>query len=173
MKKSVLAALFMFFVISNLQAEVRLENQSQQSCLRRQNRLRTISRLNDHGFEVLKIHRVEATAYAIGDGYTPGVTTRSGRPAKKGSIAVDPKLIALNTELYVPGYGWGRASDTGGAIKGHRIDIFLTSKKMASDYGRQELDVYIIQPKPIPPFALGSVLMDYLNSVLRPIIQRS
>ena len=144
-------------------------SENQRLYMRRQNRLRTISRLENRGFIVLEIHRVEATAYAIGDGHTPGKTTRSGRPAKKGSIAVDQRVIPLDSELYVPNYGWGKASDTGGAIKGNRIDVFLTSSKQASDYGRQKLDVYVIMPRS----ALFNVLMKYLDIILRPVAQVS
>ena len=40
-------------------------------------------------------------------------------------IAVDPSVIPLGTKVYVEGYGYAVAADTGGAIKGHKIDVFF------------------------------------------------
>ncbi|MFQ5886173.1 MAG: ubiquitin-like domain-containing protein, partial [Anaerolineae bacterium] len=49
--------------------------------------------------------------------------TYLGWKATKGVIAVDPTVINLGTKMYVPGYGFGTAADTGGAIKGRHIDL--------------------------------------------------
>ena len=53
--------------------------------------------------------------------------TRSGGYVHPGSIAVDPRLIPLGSRLFVPGYGWGRAEDTGSAVLGHHIDVWMAS----------------------------------------------
>jgi 3D (Asp-Asp-Asp) domain-containing protein len=59
-------------------------------------------------------------------------------------ISVDPKVIKLNTKVYVPGYGYAIAGDTGGAIKGNKIDIFMSSKKDALNWGRKTVKIQIL-----------------------------
>jgi 3D (Asp-Asp-Asp) domain-containing protein len=58
--------------------------------------------------------------------------TRLGIMAGYGVVAVDPRFIPLGTRLYVEGYGYAVAADTGGAIKGNRIDLAVNSKHDAS-----------------------------------------
>ena len=69
-----------------------------------------------------------ATAYWVGDPQVPGTITFSGYKVRRGLVAVDPKVIPLGTRLYVPGYGYAYAADTGSAIKGKRIDLFVQKK---------------------------------------------
>lgn len=61
---------------------------------------------------------------ASGTALTPNVT-----------IAVDPKVIPLGTKVYIEGIGWRIAQDTGGAIKGNRIDLLVSSHAQAMDEG--------------------------------------
>src|SRR3990172_2419914 len=68
--------------------------------------------------------------------------TASGTEARLGVIAVDPVVIPLGSDVYVVGLGWYRAEDTGGKIKGKRIDIFLGDFEMAKAFGRKEVVVY-------------------------------
>ncbi|TCP54637.1 3D (Asp-Asp-Asp) domain-containing protein [Tumebacillus sp. BK434] len=81
----------------------------------------------------------EATAY-----------TYSGNPAytgimpRVGMVAVDPAQIALGSHLYIPGYGYGIAGDTGGAIKNLRVDLFHPDYYSATLFGRKAMDVYIL-----------------------------
>lgn len=65
---------------------------------------------------------VFATSY---DGNCSGCRglTRSGTAVRRGVCATDPRLIPLGTNFYVPGYGLCRAEDTGGAVKGRRVDL--------------------------------------------------
>lgn len=70
--------------------------------------------------------------------------TATGMQAKPGIVAVDPKVIPLGTWLYIEGYGEALAADTGGSIKGNRIDLFYDSKKAVDRYGRKTLKVYIL-----------------------------
>ncbi|MHB1628398.1 MAG: 3D domain-containing protein [Bacilli bacterium] len=83
---------------------------------------------------------VVATAYS-----NPGGFTATGAPAGFGDIAVDPSIIPLGTKLYIPGYGYGVANDTGGAIQGYRIDLCYNSVSQAIDFGRQVVKVYILK----------------------------
>lgn len=77
---------------------------------------------------------VVATGYTPGD---PGCTgiTYTGTKASRGTIAVDPKVIPFGTKLYIPGYGYGVAADTGGAIKGNKIDLCYESRTEALNWG--------------------------------------
>ena len=58
--------------------------------------------------------------------------TRSGLQGGYGVVAVDPRFIPLGTRLYIEGYGYAVAADTGGAIKGSRIDLGIDSRHDAS-----------------------------------------
>ncbi len=70
--------------------------------------------------------------------------TASGRTAKRGVVAVDPKVIPLGTKLYIPGYGYAVAGDTGGAIKGNKIDLFMDTTKECLNFGRRNVTVYVL-----------------------------
>jgi cystine transport system substrate-binding protein len=69
---------------------------------------------------------VVATAYTIRG------TTATGIPTGPGVVAVDPSVIPLGTRMTIPGYGEGVAADTGGAIKGLRIDLWVPSAAAAA-----------------------------------------
>ena len=76
--------------------------------------------------------------------------TASGMKAQRGVIAVDPSVIPLGTKLYIestdsyPDYGYAIAGDTGGAIKGNRVDLFMDSRSEALGFGRRQVKVYIL-----------------------------
>ncbi len=71
--------------------------------------------------------------------------TATGLKARYGVVAVDPRFIPLGTRLYVDGYGYAIAADTGGAIKGNRIDLCVDSKHQACGIANfKPLHVYII-----------------------------
>lgn len=59
-------------------------------------------------------------------------------------IAVDPSVIPLGTKVWVEGYGHAIAGDTGGAIKGNKIDVFLPSKEQAYRFGRKKVKIRIL-----------------------------
>lgn len=86
-----------------------------------------------------------ATAYTAGCAGCGGGMTASGRPAGHGVVAVDPRVIPLGTRLYIPGYGRAVAGDTGGAIRGHRIDLGFDSSAAAYQFGRRAVTVYLIK----------------------------
>ena len=87
-----------------------------------------------------------ATAYFSGGGGLSGNgITAIGFRAKKGIVAVDPRVIPLGTKLYIPGYGEALAADTGGWIKGNRIDLAFESLEECYRFGRRRLKVYLVQ----------------------------
>ncbi|PEE02590.1 3D domain-containing protein, partial [Bacillus pseudomycoides] len=59
-------------------------------------------------------------------------------------IAVDSSVIPLRSKVYVEGYGSAEARDTGSAIKGNKIDVFMPSKQQASDWGIQTVKIYVL-----------------------------
>lgn len=73
--------------------------------------------------------------------------TASGTKAHPGTIAADTSLYPFGTVMYVPGYGYGRVEDRGGAIKGEHIDLFFKKHKQALSWGRQEKRVRIWLPR--------------------------
>lgn len=81
---------------------------------------------------------------ATGYSYT-GNNTASGIPPSSGVAAVDPAVIPLGTRLYVEGYGKAIALDTGGAIKGNRIDLFYESENEALAWGKRNTKVYVLE----------------------------
>lgn len=90
-----------------------------------------------------RLHNMVATAYASGGGV--GTRTSTGRPVQKGVVAVDPRVIPLNSQVYVPGYGHAVAGDVGGAIKGMRIDLAFGSRREAITFGRRKVKVYVLE----------------------------
>jgi 3D (Asp-Asp-Asp) domain-containing protein/peptidoglycan hydrolase CwlO-like protein len=61
-------------------------------------------------------------------------TTATGIPAGPGVVAVDPSVIPLGTRMTIPGYGEGVAADTGGAITGNRIDVWVATAAEAAQW---------------------------------------
>ena len=90
---------------------------------------------------------VSATAYTANcngcSGTTAtGVNLKANPDAKV--IAVDPNVIPLGSKVYVEGYGYATASDTGGAIKGNKIDVFIPSHNEAMQWGRKTVEVQVL-----------------------------
>lgn len=76
-------------------------------------------------------------------GYT---TTATGLPIGYGAAAVDPRVVPLGTKMYIEGYGYAFACDTGGAIKGHRIDLAYDSYGVANSKGHKTVRAWILAP---------------------------
>lgn len=97
-----------------------------------------------------------ATAYSSdpkeNGGY--GAVDYFGSPLKVGTVAVDPAVIPLGTKLYIEGYDFqglpvggmlAEATDTGNAIKGNRIDIFVPgTPQELKKFGFQQVKVYLL-----------------------------
>jgi uncharacterized protein YabE (DUF348 family) len=69
-----------------------------------------------------------------------------GWEMKKGIVAVDPRVVNLRSQVYVPAYGPGVAGDTGGMIKGRHIDLGYDEDNLIPWY--KWVDVYVLTPKP-------------------------
>lgn len=102
-------------------------------------------------YEYTAVIDVTATAYhRVEDG---GEITASGTVTQYGTIAVDPRVIPLGSRLYVVSdggdqswsYGPGLAEDTGGLIKGAKIDLFFMTGDEANDFGIRPAKVYILK----------------------------
>lgn len=76
--------------------------------------------------------------------YTGGGTTAMGTQARVGEIAVDPSVIPLGTEVYVEGYGFARAEDTGGNIKGNTVDVYKNTESECLNWGVRNVTIYIL-----------------------------
>ena len=81
---------------------------------------------------------VDASGHGIAFDGTPAVAYKT--------CAVDPKVIPLQSMVYVPSYGWLRANDTGNAIKGNIIDIAMPSREDAFKWGRRKVLVKVRPP---------------------------
>ncbi|SDF08497.1 3D domain-containing protein [Sporomusa acidovorans] len=99
-----------------------------------------------------KVVEVKATAYAPGahDNEQWGDKTFLGTTVRPGVVAVDPDVIPLGSRLYIEypdGTGhYATAEDTGGAIKGNRIDVAQSSVDQAYDFGVKNAKVYVLGP---------------------------
>ena len=69
--------------------------------------------------------------------------TATGTETRHGTAAVDRRRWAFGTVFHVPGYGYARAEDTGGAIKGNHIDLWFPSHDAALRWGRRTLTVTV------------------------------
>ncbi|MDE3838896.1 peptidoglycan-binding protein [Bacillus methanolicus] len=91
---------------------------------------------------------VTATAYTASCDGCSGVTATGidlkANPNAK-VISVDPSVIPLGSKVYVEGYGYATAADTGGAIKGNVIDVFIPSQEKAVQWGRKQVKVTILK----------------------------
>ncbi|SFB22658.1 MULTISPECIES: G5 and 3D domain-containing protein [unclassified Bacillus (in: firmicutes)] len=90
---------------------------------------------------------VSSTAYTANCNGCSGTTAtglnlRSNPNARV--IAVDPSIIPLGTKVYVEGYGYAIAADTGSAIRGFKIDVFFSSKSDAYRWGRKKVKIKIL-----------------------------
>ncbi len=118
---------------------------------------RNVASSSRGSFRYKNVLTMTATAYDLSyesTGKKPGDRwygiTASGTKARPGVVAVDPNVIPLGTKLYVesldgsPDYGFCVAEDTGGAIKGNKIDLFFETAEEVRRFGRRKVKVYIL-----------------------------
>lgn len=91
---------------------------------------------------------VQATAYSPYCGGCQGVSA-GGYNYKENPnmklIAVDPRIIPLGTKVWVEGYGYAVGGDTGGAIKGYRIDVLMPTESQVDAWGRKQVKIKVLQ----------------------------
>lgn len=91
----------------------------------------------------LSTYSMVATAYT-GHGFTAMGLKPVRDPNGLSTVAVDPKVIPLGSKVYVEGYGYAIASDTGGAIKGNKLDVYMNSNEDCFAFGRRTVTVNLI-----------------------------
>lgn len=99
------------------------------------------------GVEITYWRKVKMLATSYSPAAVGGNTrTRTGDTLRPGIVAVDPKIIPLRSKVFVPGYGYGDALDTGGGIISRRIDLAY----LDADYQSvlRWTDVYLLWPPP-------------------------
>ncbi|WP_346889413.1 3D domain-containing protein [Clostridium sp. UBA1056] len=104
---------------------------------------------SDQDFEYSSVISCESTAYTSDRGDS-GTVTATGTTVKRNpdgysTVAVDPRVIPLGTKLYIEGYGLAIAEDTGGAILGNKVDVYVNSYDEAVNWGRRQVNVYILK----------------------------
>ncbi|RYM05209.1 peptidoglycan-binding protein LysM [Sporolactobacillus sp. THM7-7] len=88
-----------------------------------------------------KVIKVSATAYCELGVTATGYNYKKHPNAK--AIAVDPRVIPLGSKVKIPGYGTAIARDTGGAIKGKKIDVHFKSRHQAIKWGRKHVKITV------------------------------
>lgn len=102
------------------------------------------------GFQIGQPMEVTATAYDACIhccGKTDGITKSGTNATPTRTIAVDPEIIPLGTQVYIENMGVYTAEDTGRAIKGNRIDVFMETHQQAFKFGIQNVKIYILNDK--------------------------
>lgn len=102
--------------------------------------------------DIVKKMNVTATAYTndircIGAKWFDGKTATMTK-VRWGVVAVDPRVIPLGSKIYIENMGWFSAEDTGGKVKGNKIDIFYPTRNQAIKFGKRKLKVFVL-PKHI------------------------
>ncbi len=97
--------------------------------------------------KVKQVLECSATAYS----FDSGTKTASGRAAAYGVVAVDPRVIPMGSKLYIEAvdgswvYGYAIAGDTGGAIRGNKVDLFYNTTSECYSFGRRPARVYVLE----------------------------
>lgn len=91
---------------------------------------------------------VDRTFTANTTAYTAAAGARGalGMGVHVGTCAVDPGFVSLRSELWVEGYGYAFANDTGGAVKGNVVDLYMGSRSACISWGRRNVTAYVIIP---------------------------
>ena len=103
------------------------------------------------GLNARRVVKMVSTAYDPGPestGKRPGDPgygiTATGVRFAPGIVAIDPRVIPFFTRVWVPGYGFGVAADTGSDIQGYRVDLGFSTYWEAIQWGRRAVNVYVL-----------------------------
>ena len=93
---------------------------------------------------VVKTSSVESTAYRpfVATAYSLRGKMANGQTVHSGAIAADPRILPIGTIVHIEGMGTFTVKDTGGAIKGSRIDVWMSGGAMK--FGRRTVKLRII-----------------------------
>ena len=119
-------------------------SESENTTVNKANNMNESSNSEEEGTKEITVKATAYTASCEGCSGTTatGVDLNANPDAKV--IAVDPSVIPLGSKVYVEGYGVATAADTGGAIKGNRIDVFIPSEQDAINWGKKQVKVKIL-----------------------------
>lgn len=113
-----------------------------------------IVKTDNGNYLTTKTIKMKSTAYTSSSactGKNPGDRgygiTASGMKAQYGVVAVDTSVIPLGTKLYIEGYGYAVAGDTGGAIKGNKVDLYFNDYNQCINYGVRSVTVHVLGNK--------------------------
>lgn len=86
------------------------------------------------------------TGYATGCDTRPGALTKSGTAPVVGvTVAADPDVVPLGSVVHIEGFGERVVHDTGGKVRGRRLDVFMASCGEAVEFGRQQRQVKVLR----------------------------
>ena len=105
-------------------------------------RLGTSGTGNSGEYIVARTFTANTTAYTA----RAGARGALGMGVHFGTCAVDPGFVSLRSELWVEGYGYAYACDTGGAVKGNVVDLYMNSRAACVSWGRRNQTAYVIIP---------------------------
>lgn len=105
-------------------------------------RLGTSATGNSGEYIVDRTFTANTTAYTA----RAGARGALGMGVHVGTCAVDPGFVSLRSELWVEGYGYAFANDTGGAVKGNVVDLYMSSRGQCISWGRRNVTAYVLVP---------------------------
>ncbi len=91
--------------------------------------------------------RVVRTFVANTTAYTAGLGARGslGETVHVGTCAVDPSFVSYRSEMWIEGYGYAYANDTGGAVNGNVVDLYMSSHSQCIQWGRRNMNAYVLE----------------------------
>lgn len=92
-----------------------------------------------------------------------GITAARTR-ARPGVIAADTNLFAFGTVMEIPGYGWGRVEDIGGAIKGYHLDLYFETHAEAREWGVRKKVIQFWRPPGARPKGVRTIKIEQVKS---------